>query len=54
MQLEGAAWQVVGAADGSISFFGGAASRGFQLGRTELQNSGSGQGDPGVGTSGAR
>lgn len=53
-QLEGAAWQVVGAAEGSIPFCGGAASHGFQLGRTELQHSGSGQGDPGVGTFGAR
>lgn len=54
MQLEGAAWQIIGTADDSIWFCSGAASLGFQLGRTELQNSGSGQGDPCVGSFGAR
>lgn len=54
MQLEGAAGQIVGTADGSISFCGGAASLAFQLGRTELQNSGSGQGDLRAGSFGAR
>lgn len=54
MQLEGAAWQIVGAADDSISFCSAAASLAFQLGRTELQNSGSGQGGPCVGSFGAR
>lgn len=54
MQLEGAAWQIVGAADDSVSFCSGVPSLGFQLGRTELQNSGSGQGDLHVGSFGAR
>lgn len=54
MQLEGAAWQIVGAADGSISFCNGIPSLGFQLGRTKLQNSVSCQGDLCVGSFGAR